>query len=52
MDTITLGQIATVLAWMAGLVGSIGVLYGVINKVVDKKIDEKVDDKIFVNIRG
>lgn len=46
MDTITLGQVATILAWLAGFVGSVGVLHGVINKVVDRKIDEKVDDKI------
>lgn len=46
MDTITLGQIATVLAWVAGFVGSVGVLHGVINKVVDKKIDEQINDKM------
>ena len=46
MDTITLGQVATILAWLAGFVGSVGVLYGVINKVVNKKIDEQITDKM------
>ena len=46
MDTITLGQIGTILAWLAGFCGSVAALYGIVNKVVNKKIDEKVDDKI------
>lgn len=46
MDTITLGQIGTIMAWLAGFCGSVGVLYGVINKIVNKKIDEQITDKM------
>ena len=46
MEAVTIGQIINFLAVLAGVIGSIGVVYTATNKIVTKKVNTQINETL------